>query len=270
MKTGALLVVVASLCALPLCGGAIWLGNDTVGDVFETTTTGMVLNTVSNLPITGIAWNGTDLFFADPGGNFTRRSPDGNTVLGSFTTASGDTGEDLAFDPVRDSLWRIVHTNVLQQISASTGTLANSYNLPTADPILGTLGGLGIAYDSRRDLLYVSYCSVGCSSLSAGLVQTVNPNTGAVLGDLFRTSGFATGGLGYDSSTDTLWVGDLLTVRNMDLSGNVLSSFSRPQPAGFADGLEFVPTAVPEPATTALMCAGLLGIAFRAIRRNLS
>jgi hypothetical protein len=244
---------------------SLWLGNDTVGDVFQTSTTGAVLTDLSSLGITGIAWdaNTGSLYFADRQGDFTKRSANGALVLESFTVASGDTGEDLAWDSRRDVLWRIVHTNVLQEIDPTTGTLVNSFNIPTADPILGTLGGLGIAYDSTRDELYVSFCSVGCSSLSQGLVDIVDPNTGTVSGPLFRTTGFATGGLGYDAATDTLWVGDETVVRNMSRTGAVLSSFNRPSPGGFVDGLEFVGTAVPEPGTVELLGSGiaLLGLA---------
>jgi hypothetical protein len=62
----------------------------------------------------------------------------------------------------------------------------------------------------------------------------------------------STGGLAYDPKTDTLWVGstdcsdadstctdgELFVVRHMDLSGNPISSFVRPQPGAFVDGLE--------------------------------
>jgi hypothetical protein len=122
---------------------------------------------------------------------------------------------------------------------------------------------LGIAYDSFRDLLYVSYCDAGCSTLGKGLVQVVDPDTGMVLSDLFSTSGFATGGLGYDPATDSLWVGDATTVRNISLSGTVLSSFARPAPGGFVDGLEFIPT--PEPGSMLLQ---LMALAWLARRRR--
>jgi len=236
----------------------LWLGNDAGGDVFRTTNSGGVVTDLPGLPVTGIASDGSSLYFADRVGNFTKRTADGSTILDSFTVASGDTGEDLAWDTNRDVLWRIVHTNVLQEINPATHSLVNSFNIPTADPILGTLGGLGVAYDGTRDELYVSFCSVGCSSLAAGLVDIVDPSTGLVSGTLFRTSGFATGGLGYDPSTDSLWVGDETIVRNMSRAGGVLSSFNRPQPGGFVDGLEFVP-AVPEPSFYFLV---LLGLAF--------
>ena len=248
-------ITFAFVAILPTFASSLWLGNDTIGDVFQTSTAGTVLTDLASLPITGIASSGSFLYFADPVGDFTKRTPNGATVLDSFTVASGDTGEDLAWDSTRNVLWRIVHSNVLQEINPATHTLVNSFSIPTSDPILGTLGGLGIAYDNLRDELYVSFCSVGCSSLSAGLVDIVNPTTGAVIGPLFRTTGFATGGLGYDSATDTLWVGDNSTVRNLSRSGAVLSSFTRPSPGGFVDGLEFV-GAVPEPGSLVLFGSG--------------
>src|SRR5712664_468330 len=220
---------------------SLWLGNDTGGDVFQTTTTGSVITDLTNLPTTGIAWDGTNLYFANPSGFFTKRTADGMTVLDSFTiTPSTGGGEDLAWDSNRKVLWRILHNPAaLQKIDPVSKTLIASYAIPNSDPgFLGTLGGLGIAYDSTRVVLDVSFCSAGCSSLAAGLVDRVDPNTGNVLGQLFRTSGFATGGLAYDLGTDTLWVGDSSVVRNMDRSGNVISSFSRPSPGGFVDGLE--------------------------------
>lgn len=258
------------LAALPLtlvvclpASADLWLGNDTIGDVFQTTNTGSVVTQLPNLPVTGIASDGTDLYFADRAGDFTKRTSDGSTILDSFVVASGDTGEDLAWDSKRDVLWRIVHTNVLQEINPATHSLVNSFIIPTSDPILGTLGGLGIAYDNTRDELYVSFCSVGCSSLASGLVDIVDPNTGTVSGTLFRTTGFATGGLGYDASTDTLWVGDELTVRNMSRAGATLSSFARPQPGGFVDGLEFIPTSVPEPGSIVFLGTAVIALAMR-------
>jgi PEP-CTERM motif len=129
---------------------------------------------------------------------------------------------------------------------------------------------LGVAYDNTRDELYVSFCHVGCASLAAGLVDVVNPVNGTVLSMLFRTDGFATGGLGYDPVTDSLWVGDLTTVRNMSRTGAVLSSFTRPQPAGFVDGLEFIGNTVPEPGALILVATGIGFLAVMVRRRRRS
>lgn len=262
-------MLIAALAVFPgrSFADSLWLGNDTVGDVFQTSTTGAVITDLANLGVTGIATDGSALFFADRTGNFTKRTMDGSTILDSFAVASGDTGEDLAWDSKRDVLWRIVHTNVLQEIDPATHTLVNSFNIPTSDPILGTLGGLGIAYDGTRDELYVSFCSAGCSTLAKGLVDIVDPASGTVLGELFRTDGFASGGLGYDPATDSLWVGDETVVRNMSRGGAVLSSFTKPSPAGFADGLEFV-GAVPEPGSLALFGTALAALGLTRLFRR--
>jgi hypothetical protein len=245
-------ITVYAQAGLPAPAEVLWLGNDTSGDVFETTTTGTVVADVGTLQVTGIAWDGSNLYFADPAGNYTKRTADGMTVLDSFALATGDTGEDLAWDGKRNVLWRIIHfTNTLQKIDPVGKSLVASYAIPTSDPGgLGTLGGLGVAYDSTRDELNVSFCQQGCSPLAAGLVDRIDPNTGIVLGALFRTSGFYTGGLAYDPSTDTLYVGDFTMVRHMDRSGNVLASFSRPAPGGFVDGLEFVSRSMQQAQTT--------------------
>jgi hypothetical protein len=110
----------------------------------------------------------------------------------------------------------------------------------------------------------VSFCSVGCSSLQAGLVDIVDPATGAVKGTLFRTSGFNTGGLAYDPSTDSLWVGDWEVIRNVTLTGAVIGSFGRPQPGGFVSGLELIST--PEPGYLAPLGVCLLTFSLKARR----
>jgi hypothetical protein len=257
----------------PASASSLWLGNDAVGDVFRTDTAGTVLTRMVLPEVTGIAFDGASLYFADRIGNYTRRTPDGMTVLGTFRVDTFDTGEDLAWDTKRNRLWRIVHTNLLQRIDPVAQTLDASFSIPTADPVLGTLGGLGVAYDGTRDRLYVSFCGAGCSAQAAGLVAVVDPETGAVVDELFRTDGFYTGGLAYDPGTDTLWIGGRagarLVVRNTSLAGNLLSEFDRPQDGGFVDGLELV-ASVPQPPALLLTLTAVSGLgAAAAWRRRL-
>jgi len=219
---------------------SLWLGNDRSGFVFRTTLRGAILK-VLFARVTGVAFDGNALYFSDTDGTITKRTADGATIVSSFRIVPAlNIAEDMAWDSTRQRLWRIDHGSVIERIDPVTQTRDQVVTLPTADPVIQPRGGLGIAYDSNRDLLYVSFCKSGCATLQKGLVIAVNPDSGAVAGELFRTEGFATGGLAYDSATDSLWVGDVSVVRNMTLSGSVISSFSRPQPGGFVDGLEFV------------------------------
>src|SRR5262249_3104083 len=142
--------------------------------------------------------------------------------------------------------------------------------LPDSQGGLGSIGPLGIAYDPTRDKLYVSFCASGCKDGAVGgIVDSLDPTqlltepsvpfifglltysvpttdlSDSDLTLLFRTSAFLTGGLAYDPAHDSLWVGSADIVREMDFTGNVLSSFVRPIPAGFTeggfvDGLEFI------------------------------
>jgi predicted esterase len=221
----------------------LWLGNDMSGDVFATDLSGHPVTDLGNLPRTGIAFDGTYLYFGDRGGNIEQRTSDGQLVLKSFNIPiSGCCAEDLAWDTKRQRLWRIDHGDVLHEIDINTGTNDRSFLLPTTDPagILTPLGGLGIAYDPGRDLLYVSFCQQGCVLNGQGLVETVDPSTGNVTGVLFRSTVGLTAGIGYEADDDSLWIGDVGVVHHFSRSGAVLSSFNRPQPGGPVDGLEFI------------------------------
>jgi len=237
--------------------GTLWLGNDTVGDVFHVDTDGTLLGSILT-PVTGIAWDGTSLYFSNSVGGTTERSADGLTVVDSFTAApSGSPTEDLAWDSTRNRIWRIDHNSpTLVSIDPLTQTVDQTFALSTADPFLSPLGGLGIAYDPTRDLLYASFCKAGCAAFGDGLIMSFHPDDGTYAGLTLRP-GFATGGLGFDPLTDTLWVGSNQIIHNIALDGSDLSSFLKPGGAGFTDGLEFVPT-VPEPITTGLLLGGLL------------
>ncbi len=232
--------------------GTLWLGNDGAGDVFHTDDAGNVIHVVPTTPVTGVAFDGTNLYFSNHLGQIDRRSEDGTTIFGGFSISTlGNPSEDLAWDPTRQRLWRIEHDPAsVRKIDPISGTVDATYSIPAVDedPNLTPREGLGIAYDCRRDRLYISFCQAGCASVTRGLVLVMDPNTGAIADELFRTDGFATGGLGYDAASDALWVGDVGTIRKMSFLGVVLDGFVRPQPGGFVDGLEFIGSCEPTPA----------------------
>jgi len=244
--------------------GTLWLGNDTGGPVYHTGTDGTLLGSVVT-PVTGIAFDGSSLYFSNATGGTTRRTLDGGTVLDTFLApAFGNPTEDLAWDSTRNRLWRIDHASpFLVRINPVSGMVDQTIALSPIDPggLLTSLGGLGIAYDPTRDLLYASFCQQGCASFGAGLIMSFSPVNGAFAGLQLRP-GFATGGLGFDPLTDTLWVGAGQVIHNIDLNGADLSSFTKPGGAGFTDGLEFVPS-VPEPVTSGLLLSAVLFLVFR-------
>ncbi len=233
--------------------GVLWLGNDSPAGrgahLYAVDTNGAVLRTLSDLGVSGIAFDGSSLYFNSES-TITRRSLDGATVLETLHVASTNNSEDLAWDCRRQRIWRIDHDNRLRRIDPLTRAQDQVFVLPPSDPagVATPLAGLGVAYDAKRDLLYVSFCKAGCdfTSFPGGVIMKVNPGTGAVTGQLFRTAnGIHTAGLAYEPATDTLWVGDLNVVRRMTLSGAVVSTIPTPVSA-FVDGLEFVSESGPD------------------------
>src|SRR6185503_19546329 len=105
-------------------GGALWLGNDSsASPATATDISGSMLGTVS-APVSGIAFDGTNLWFSDPFGNLTKRTPDGNTVLASFPGSVVANNKDMAWDSKRQRLLRLVSSPpALERINPTTGTI---------------------------------------------------------------------------------------------------------------------------------------------------
>ncbi len=173
--------------------GVLWLGNDNLGSVFKTDTAGGVQQEIPTTPASGIAWDGASLFVSTAEGTITKRTAAG-VVMDTFTISaepfcpagSGCT-EDLAWDSTRGRLWRVVHNSpALQKINTTTHTLEASFPLDNSDPVIGSVGAMGIAYDAGRDLLYVSFCNEGCSDFTQGLVKSFHPDTGAEVAEVSR------------------------------------------------------------------------------------
>ncbi|MBI1787277.1 MAG: PEP-CTERM sorting domain-containing protein, partial [Acidobacteria bacterium] len=211
-------------------------------------------------------WDGSILYSSEAfSGKIDRRLLDG-TFLSSFTVApSTNFGEDMAWDSTRNRLLRVNHfPATLDRINPVTGLLDMSFALPLTGFGFTNLGAIGLAYDSRRDLLYVSFCEAGCASTSVGTILQFDPSTGNQVGGvLFSVSGANSfiGGLAYDAIGDTLWLGGV-DVRHTTLAGAPISSFASTY---FSDGLELIQSRVPEP--NALLLSGLVGIALWLRRR---
>src|SRR5262249_19463679 len=203
---------------------------------YNVTSTGSILGEVDAIAVTGIAWDGSNLFFVDRTGYFTKRSADAQTVLEAFAIPSTEVGVDMAYDSKRKVLWRLSHRpTAVEQIDPNSHLLLRAFRLPQNDPLpdsqggLGSIGPLGIAYDPTRDKLYVSFCASGCKDgVVGGIVDSLDPTqlltepsapfifglltysvpttdlSDSDLTLLFRTSAFLTGGLASDPSHRSL------------------------------------------------------------------
>ena len=174
--------------------------------------------------------------------------------------------EDMAWDSSRSRLWRTEHIGKVERINPTTGLMDFSFSLPTAaisasGVTISNPGALGLAYDSLRDLLYISFCEAGCATFDRGVIMEFNPTTGAMVGGLFGVSGTNSiiGGLAYDAIGDTVWGGGV-TDRHFTRTGTVLSSFANP--TSFSDGLELLQAQVPEPSSLVLLLSVLGGAGF--------
>lgn len=260
LLTAAALLWSANAMASPI---TLWFGNDQGNVEYHTTTTGTVLNTI-NEDITGVATDGTSLFVSNPfTGGVERKTLDGQTQTGSFVVPFRTSfSEDMSWDPKRQQLCRVEHSSPSITCFDRAGNVKSSFLLPTSDPsglITSPLGALGVAYDSKRDQIDISFCPAGCSG-DQGVVIAFNPDTMAMIGPLFNNGASLLGGLGYDPGTDTLWVGTLdsdgFEVTNYTRGGIELSEFHSNV---FGDGMEVLTTA-PEPTTLALFGAGAAGL----------
>lgn len=225
--------------------GVMWLGNNSStspATAVAIDTSGSMLGTAS-APVSGIAFDGTNLWFSDAFGNLTRRTSDGNAVLASFPGSVSANNKDMAWDSKRQRLWRVQFSPpALERINPATGTIEATIPLPAGSVIdwLYPRAAVGVAYDAQSDRLYVSFCKGGCETLG-GVVSAFDA-TAAPLGDLFRTSSYLIGGLAFDPVNRTLgvglWNGFNPVIANITLKGVVNSSFSRE--GLFPDGLEFI------------------------------
>jgi hypothetical protein len=102
----------------------LWLSSGLGASVIHTDETGTVLQSFSQVPITGIAFDGVNLYFEDSLGTITKRTSDRATILNSFSApTAGQIAEDMARDSKRQRLYRITRNSVLARMDPATGRL---------------------------------------------------------------------------------------------------------------------------------------------------
>jgi hypothetical protein len=217
---------------------SLWIGTDNTQNrlVYNTDRSGNLLRSVGPVEATGFAIDmNTSIIHFGTSGQFGRKTITARKLdtleevaslsySTSFAEDMTSFAEDMTFDG--SSIWRAeVLRGILQKINPSTGNVESSL----------ILGGrvMGVAWDGSG--LWVSF-------QYENIVKRFDVS-GNFTGQQFTTPFTETGGLAWDPTDNTLWVGTYGSVYHYKTNGEDIGHFSLPDvlddPRHFVDGLEF-------------------------------
>ena len=244
MIAGAL--VCASSAFADTTPGSLWIGNDTnTSDaILNTTTSGTVLRSIANTVGVGFAIDESSnkLYVNSTFAGGGIYDLDTLGTVGAFTLPHSS--EDMTFDA--GFIWSgDFGGNALDQVDPATGLRVGGFSVGFQPLGLSTDGAGGF---------WVSEFASGA------LLRHFN-GAGTLLGTMDPTdiAGFR-GGIAYDSSDGTLWIGTFGHVYHYTTAGVDLGNFGIAD-GRFVDGLEMSPSSVPEPGYGALLSVGMLLLA---------
>ena len=267
-RSAVLFLAVVSVAALAQAG-TIMVGPNGQGPVDLYATDGTLMGTYGPAGATAATSDGLgDTFVAVPNLNTNQTviyefGSDPTTPIGQYTFSGTNPGasdgylDDLAYGG-GGTLWAAGFNGTVYNINFIGGTILSSFATGAT--------GEGVGTDGK--ILYTT------TGLGNGSIDTFAFN-GSPLSTIF-TGLTDSLGIGYDPSTQTLWVGGDGVVSQIDSNGDILNAFAVTMPDGdpiVASGIDIVTPAavsssVPEPSTLALCCLSLLWFAIRRARRT--
>jgi outer membrane protein assembly factor BamB len=243
MKTKLIKTLLSSLLCMPFIAQAgafdntLWLGNNknAIIGVLNINRDGKILRQVRNTEANGIAIdaNKNRIYFGTYFGKITGRDLNSPAIPRVTFTPDVGVANDMAFDG--QYIWRTDgDRREIQKINSTTGEIVFTFE-PLVNPV-------GIAWDGQHLWLTEYY---GSTTQPQHIVQYTPQGifTGvkfpAPIGDDLL------GGLAFDSTDNTLWVGGIQgKLYNVDTNGNLLKTVpiidtTRSHVGHFIDGLEF-------------------------------
>ncbi len=209
---------------------SLWIGNNGTSTfpILNTDRAGNELRRVDATEATGIAIDpvANRIYFGTGAGQITGRDLTNPALPLATLNPPVTFASDMAFDGTY--LWRTDSGNrEVQKIDPNTGTVVFSF---TPDVYV-----LGIAWDGSN--LWLSEYN---GFLGNERIIQYTPQ-GLPTGVAFPAplGGAHVGGLAFDTSDNTLWIGSTDQVYHVDTTGTLLGSFSLPASNRFIDGLEF-------------------------------